>query len=159
MYRIAAFSVAFSLSLTANAQVLDSDNCHLDLAPPNSGEIFFATAKVTVAGRVYPRLSDIPADYSGCQVLWASINGERTTRSVTSFRTGRVVAVSPLPDGIPLCNAGEKAAETGCTSRKTAVQVSYPAGCAARTLESKTVPRDCIEAFRSEFTLHDRITD
>jgi hypothetical protein len=152
-------TLAFGLVPPAQAQEFNGENCRLSAPPANSGEIFLEVGKVTVAGRVYPRLSQIPGNYTGCQVLWASINGGRVARSVTLFEAGRVVSVNPLPDGIPLCEADEKVAETGCTSRKTAVPVSYPAGCAARVVESKAIPRDCIDALQAEFRLHDRIAD
>ena len=159
MRRIGTLTAALSLASAALAQDFEGENCRLNTPPPNAGEIFFDVGKVSAAGRVYPRLSQIPAGYTGCQVLWASINGGRVTRSTTLFEAGRVVAVRPIPDGIPLCEAGEKAGETGCTSRKTTVQVSYPAGCAAQALELKAVPKDCTEAFLAEFKLHDRLTD
>jgi hypothetical protein len=159
MRRMAALIFAFALVSPVLAQEFSSENCDVSDPPTNSGEIFYVVGKVSVAGRVYPRLSQIPANYTGCQVLWASINGGRVTRSVTLFEAGRVVSVRPLPDGIPLCQANEKVADTGCTSRKTTVQVSYPPGCAARVVESKSMPRDCIDAFQAEFKLHDRITD
>ena len=156
---VAAISVTLGLVLPCFAQEPNGQNCDLATAPSDAGEIFFTVGKVTAIGRVYPRLSEIPVNYTGCQILWASINSGRITRAVTFFRAGRVVSVSPVPDGIPLCATGEKSSDTGCTSRKIVVQVSYPAGCAARTLESKALPRSCAEAFEAEFKLHDQITD
>jgi len=159
MRLVASLPIALALASGATAQQFSGENCRLNAPPPDSGEIFFDIGKVSVAGRVYPRLSQIPSGYAGCQILWTSTNGGKVTRSVTLFEQGRVVSVDPVPDGIPLCKAGEKALDTGCTSRKTTVQVSYPTGCAARTVEARAVPRDCIAAFQTEFKLHDQITD
>jgi hypothetical protein len=133
-------------------------NCDVVEPPAGSGEIFHSIGKVLTAGRVYPRLSEIPAGYTGCQVLWSSINGGPRFRSVTYLDAGRVVATQPEPE-VPLCEAGEKAAETGCTARRYTLQVSYPPGCAARTLETKSLPMDCIAAFQAEFKLNDLIKD
>jgi hypothetical protein len=159
MQLVASLPIALALASSAGAQQFSGDNCQLSTPPLDSGEIFFDIGKVSGAGRVYPRLSQIPSGYAGCQVLWTSINGGGITRSVTLFDQGRVVSVDPVPDGIPLCKAGEKAIDTGCTSRKTAVQVSYPPGCAARTVKAKAIPRDCVAAFQAEFKLHDQIAD
>jgi len=158
--RLVALLVAtLVLASSATAEELKGDNCQLSVPPQGSGELFSSVGKVSVAGRVFPRLSELPNRYSGCQVAWVSINGGSITRSVTKFADGRVVAIDPVPDGIPLCQPGEKVADTGCTSRKTAVLVSYPPGCAARTVETMVVPGDCLASFQAEFTLHDQITD
>jgi hypothetical protein len=148
-----------AIAFSATAQDFIGENCQLDEPPQGSGELFLSVGKVSVVGRVYPRLSQISNRYSGCQVAWISINGGSVTRSVTKFVEGRVVAIEPVPDGIPLCAPGEKVADTGCTSRKTAVVVSYPPGCAARTMGAKLVPQDCLAAFQAEFKLHDQVAD
>ena len=155
----AAVFTALCFALPAIAQESRGANCTLSEAPLNSGELFFSSGKVELAGRVYPRLSEISADYTGCQVLWLSLNSGSVTRSVTFFQAGRVVSVNPAPDGIPLCEPGEKAANSGCTSRKEVVLVSFPNGCAARTAESRVIPKDCLDAFQAEFRIHDQIAD
>jgi hypothetical protein len=148
-----------SLSLGSSWATVQGENCGLPKAPPTAGEIFHAVGTTIVAGRVYPRLSAIPRNYNGCQVLWASTNNGPVSRSVTFFRDGRVVNVVPLPHGIPLCAAGENAAQTGCTPRRHTVQVSYPPGCAARTLAERGLPKDCVASFQAEFKLNDAIVD
>lgn len=156
--RFAAFLlVGVSTALPAAAQALKGENCDLISPPADAGEIFFATTKSTFAGRVYPRLSAVPRDYTGCQVLWALVNGERS-RSLTLFEAGRVVAISPVGFE-PLCRPGEKAAVVGCVPRKEAIQVSFPPGCAARTAEAKAIPSDCMAAFQAEFAIHDQIPE
>jgi len=159
--RLSHFSIAFSFALAfpCLAQETKGANCALETPPPAAGETFFATEKTTVAGRVYPRLSDLPERYTGCQILWSSVNGGRVMRSTTYFTDGRVVAVDPVPEGIALCKPGEKVADSGCTSRKDVVIVSFPPGCAARTLQDNAIPKDCMAAFHAEFKLHDRLTD
>ena len=159
LIRLAVALIATSLSYPAIARDFIGENCGLRTPPPSSGEIFFQVDKVSVNGYVYPRLSQLPSRYTGCQVNWLSSNGGPVTRVMTLFDSGRVVAVDPIPDGIPLCKAGEKVADTGCTSRKMVVLVSYPAGCAARVRETKALPKDCLEALQAEFKLQDRITD
>jgi hypothetical protein len=77
--------------------------------PPSAGEVAFSTATTSVSARVYPRLSDIPANYSGCQVLWATINGNKT-RTVVYLKEGRVESTDPAPK-VPLCAKGEKTNE------------------------------------------------
>lgn len=148
-----------SLAFGSSSATVAGENCELTEAPPTAGEIFHAVGTTIAAGHVYPRLSAIPRNYNGCQVLWASIDNGPISRSVTFFRDGRVVDVVPLPDGMPLCKTGEDAADTGCTRRRYTVQVSYPPGCAARTVAEKSVPKDCVAAFQAEFKLNDTIVD
>lgn len=150
---VALQTLACLFALPAAAQEPRGDNCEVLSAPESAGEIFFVIGKVSAAGRVYPRLSEIPANYTGCQTLWVSMNGGPVARTTTSFVGGRVVSVHPVPDGIPLCMVGEKAAQTGCTPRREVVQASFPAGCAARTVALKVMPEDCWAAFDSEYKL------
>lgn len=157
--RLVTLMISLSLSGYAFPVELKGENCDLSAAPSSSGEIFAAVGKTFLLGRVYPRLSEIPANYTGCQVLWSSTNNGHVTRSAAFFQAGRIVSVSPVPDGVPLCTVGEKAAETGCTSPKYVVQVSYPAGCAARAMELKRIPVDCAEAFMEEFKIHGKFAD
>ncbi|MBW8780166.1 MAG: hypothetical protein JF585_13300 [Burkholderiales bacterium] len=159
MRQLLALSISLAISFPCIAQEKRGENCDLETPPTTAGETFFGTDKLTVVGRVYPRLSEIATRYTGCQVVWISMNSRPATRSVTFFVDGRVVFVNPLPDDIPLCKADEKSAETGCTSRRSVVAVSFPPGCTARTHESKAIPKDCMDAFMAEFRLNDRIAD
>lgn len=86
--------VAFAAFLATSAQValaagFVGPNCDLAEPPEASGEIFNKVGTTTLAGRVYPRLSGIDAGYSGCQILWLSINGGPRQRSVAYIEAGR----------------------------------------------------------------------
>jgi len=159
LLRLIVFAAFF---LTGPQGVLAIDfiglHCEQEEPPEDAGEVFSIVGTTTVSGHVYPRLSRMGADYSGCQILWSSINGGPRQRSVVYLETGRVKATRPA-QVVPLCEPGEKAADTGCTRRRHMVQVSFPPGCQARTIAANSLPRDCLESFQAEFKLNDLIAD
>ena len=126
------------------------DACTLIKPPATAGELSFKSPTVALHSRTYPRLSEIPAGYTGCQVTRATINN-RSSRTVVYVLAGRVESVAPEP-APPLCAKGERSTKTGCTSRSQALQASFPAGCIARMVEGK-YPQDCIASFQSEHVL------
>ncbi|MGA0610579.1 hypothetical protein [Caldimonas sp. KR1-144] len=155
------FASIFALAYATFAIASDASgdpNCSLETPPADAGEIFHFFGGANVLGRVYPRLSAMPASYTGCQVLWSSIDGRPVVRTTTFIRGGRVVSSIPEPD-VPFCLPGEQPIDTGCRSRKGAFLVSYPPGCAARFIETRTVPQDCLRAFLDEYKLHDGIEE
>lgn len=142
----------------ASTDPFDGPNCHIAEPPAEAGDIFGGSAKASVAGKVFPRLSDLPANYSGCQVLWSTINNGPWYRSRLAVRNGRVEAVQPSPP-VPLCAEGERTIDTGCSPRQRALIVSFPPGCAKRTVETGAVPGDCIKEFQREFLIHDKLVE
>lgn len=134
-------------------------NCALQEPPEDAGELIPSTGRTKLAGRVFPRLSQIPVDYTGCQVAWIRIEGRATARSATLFRGGHVVSVTPTPMEGAVCERGERTAETGCDSLKYYLLVSYPPGCAARAVATGQVPQDCHKAFMDEFKTWDQFSD
>jgi len=155
-YAVLLLLCAFDVSALAQTSMRPGfvgKNCALTEPPPDSGEIFNQIGEVTIAGLVYPRLSQIPMNYTGCQVLWSSINGGPRHRFVTYIQAGRVTSIEPSPE-FPLCKVGENWRETGCTPRRETVRVSFPPGCAARTVETNALPKVCMESFEAEFRLN-----
>jgi hypothetical protein len=149
---------AAPLQVAWAAQPFRGTNCDIIEPPAEAGDIFHAVGKTQVAGRVFPRLSDLGTSYTGCQVLWSVINGGPRYRSLIYLRNGQVQALYPEPD-VPLCKKGEKTIETGCNPRQRALLVSYPPGCAARTVQSGTVPQDCVHEFNREFAIWDQLAE
>lgn len=159
------FALAALIAITATAFAREIEagkllgaNCDLGDPPTESGEIFMVLGRSQVYGRVYPRLSQLPKDYTGCQVLWASMNGGPTLRSVTLLLVGRVIAAQPAMD-LRFCGSNERASETKCTPRRTTLHVSYPPGCVANLIESKAMPTDCLDAMQKELTLYHLVRD
>ncbi len=146
----------FKFSACAVADQAIVDACVLAQAPSASGEIWFRSRSVAVDGRVYPRLSELPLGYTGCQVLWATVNG-KSSRTVTHIRDGKVLSVVPEPVP-PLCLKGERAAATGCTSRRGSLLVSYPSGCVAR-MANASFPPDCVASFMREHSIVDSLPE
>jgi hypothetical protein len=161
--RLLILILATTISAVASVQAAPTieftgPSCDLTEPPAEAGETFSKFGRVTTAGRVYPRLSEMPAEYTGYQILWSSINGAPRQRSVVYVQAGRVVSTQPPPD-VPFCKSGEKSAKTGCTPRREMLQVSFPPGCAARTVAANVLPKDCMESFQAEFKLHDVLKD
>ena len=161
MSRHAQFLVALSALLATaslvNAGEAPGDNaCTLAEPPPAAGELAFDTRKVKLEGRVYPRLSDLPPGYTGCQVLWTTINGQ-SARTVIRLQNGRVESIDPKIEE-PWCAKGEKSGKTGCYPRREALQVSFPPGCAARRV-SGAYPKECMDSFLTEHRILDATVD
>ena len=134
-------------------------NCALTDPPAEAGESFpMYRGDPVIFGRIYPRLSDIPTDYTGCQVLWATFENQRRTRSLLFLRKGEVAAKYPGPV-VPMCKPGERTLDTGCEPRQRALFVSFPAGCLKRTMELRDLPPDCKEEWRKEWRIHDALVE
>ena len=156
LIRILLGTLLSSAAICAAADQAAPDACTLAEAPATSGEVWFRSRTVAVDGRVYPRLSALPPGYTGCQVLWATING-KSSRTVTHIRKGKVASVVPEPVP-PLCLKGERTAVTGCTSRKGSLLVSYPSGCVARMANASFSP-DCVASFVHENSIVDGLPE
>jgi hypothetical protein len=138
------------------ADPASTNACTLKNPPSVSGELFLESGTVKVEGRIYPRLSELPARHTGCQVMWATING-RSSRTVVHVRSGKVESVEPEPLP-PLCAKGERTADTGCTSRARSLQVSFPSGCTAHMVAGK-VSKECMASFMNEHVLLDTMAE
>ena len=140
------------------AETPSEANCALQEPPEGAGELIPVAGRTESAGKVFQRLSQIPVDYTGCQVAWIR-DGRATARSATRFRGGHVVSVMPTPMEGDICERGERTAETGCDSLKYYVLVSHPPGCAARAAATGQIPQDCQKAFMDEFKIWDQFLD
>jgi len=147
--------VVASTSLLAGASPPEGENCDLASPPADAGEAHSHVAGAGVIGWIYPRLSTLPASYSGCQVLWY-MGPKQLQRSMLFLRNGRVQSIFPEPM-VPLCKVGEKTMDTGCAPRQRAMLVSFPAGCWARAKAEGKLPGDCLADFRREFAIHDTL--
>ena len=141
------------------AETPSQTNCALQEPPEEAGELIPVAGRTQSAGRVFPRLSQIPVDYTGCQVAWIRVDGQTTVRSATLVRSGHVVSVMPTPTEGAVCEQGERTVKTGCDSLRYYVLVSYPPGCAARAVATGQVPQDCHKAFMDEFKIWDQFSD
>lgn len=139
--------------------LFEGPNCKL-LEPPAEAGDFIAPkgTPVPMTGRIFPRLSSMPADYTGCQVLWSTINNGPRTRSLIALRSGRVEDVRPSPP-VPLCAAGEKTIDTGCSPRQLGLLPSFPAGCAKQAADTGRIPVDCMREFQRDYALLDAMQE
>jgi hypothetical protein len=131
-------------------------SCELVEPPMGAGELSMSVGGTKIEARVYPRLSDIPKNYTGCQLLWSNING-RSYRTTIRLNNGRVESTDPPPD-VPLCARGERSSVSGCYPRKQALQASFPAGCIAKRFDGRDT-RECKESFLHEHQILDAIED
>ena len=154
MRRSALFLSLLLTSITGVARA--GDACALAEPPAEAGEMFTTVGSTKIEARIYPRLSDLSSNYTGCQVLWATINGKKS-KTVVHLKDGRVMSTDPGPD-VPLCKSGERTGDTGCYPRKWALQASFPAGCTAKRTEGKHT-KECAESFEQEHRILDGIVD
>jgi hypothetical protein len=162
-FAVVKVSLAMLLSCVAGAalaaQPFEGPNCDLVEPPAEAGDVIAPDGSpVPLSGRVFPRLTDIPANYTGCQVLWSVINNGPRNRALIALRDGRVEAVRPSPP-VPLCAPGEKTIDTGCSPRQLGLLVSFPAGCARRAAEARRIPVDCMQAFQREYAIYDLLEE
>ena len=137
----------------------EGPNCTLLEPPIESGESFsMYEGQATFFVQIYPRLSELPPNFTGCQVLWATFNGRPRTRALLFLRNGQVEAKFPDPL-VPLCRPGERTIDTGCEPRQRALLVSFPPGCAARTVRLGKLPSECEEKWREEWRIHDALVE
>jgi len=142
--------------LVVAGEVLMGNACTLTEPPSDAGETALETRRVTLEARVYPRLSVLPPDYSGCQVLWTTING-KSARTIIRLVNGRIESTDPPPDE-PLCAKGEKTTVKGCYPRREALQASFPPGCVARRVGG-AFPKECMDSFLEEMRILDATVD
>jgi hypothetical protein len=150
-----AMLIAGSPGVAPAADLFDGPNCDLVEPPAEAGDVISPKGiHGTMSGRIFPRLSSMSPDYTGCQVLWSVINNGARYRSLIALRHGRVEAVRPDPP-VPLCASGEKTIDTGCSPRQRGLLISFPAGCAKRTVDLGVIPVDCMKEFLREAAIHD----
>lgn len=150
-----AMLLAGSAGVAPAADLFDGPNCDVVEPPAEAGDYISPKGVPgTVSGRIFPRLSSMPSDYTGCQVLWSVINNGPRYRSLIALRNGRVEAVRPDPP-VPLCASGERTIDTGCSPRQLGLLVSFPAGCAKRTVDLGVIPVDCMKEFQREYAIYE----
>jgi hypothetical protein len=149
-----ALVLGLSTSKATESPLPTGTNCALASgSPPNeAGELFDPfEGQISYLKRVFPRLSDLPPTYTGCQVMWTMRLPEigKPSVSVVYYEDGRATCVWPesFP---PICRAGTRESQ-GCMLAARAVIISFPVGCLARTLDNGKVPNDCFQSFNIEY--------
>jgi hypothetical protein len=72
------------ISAAASSLPLDAPNCSLSSPPSNAGEDKPHGALM----KFYPRAKDIPASYTGCQIVWLLRDGQWITFSRRYYAAG-----------------------------------------------------------------------
>lgn len=119
-----------------------ASNCSLAEPPRDAGEDFTHTA----TEKIYPRLKDMPKDYTGCQSVWLESAGGWTRMSTTFFRNGEPVIFEGF--AVPrVCLYENKRLREGppdsCPSPRVLANESMPSGCLARIKQTGKRPPDC----------------
>jgi hypothetical protein len=141
------------------ADLFDGPNCNVMEPPAEAGDFIAPKGSlVPMTGRIFPRLSSMPSDYTGCQVLWSVINNGPRSRTLIAIRGGRVEDVRPRPL-VPLCAPREKTIDTGCSPRQLGLLASFPAGCAGRAADAGRIPADCMQAFQRDYAILDAMEE
>lgn len=132
------------------ADPFSGPNCNVQTPPAQAGEVWNDDWAMVI----YPRASDMPINYTGCQVAWTKhVSGERQ-RYVTAIVNGRVEGVAPPPPFFPVCEDDENANKGNCRPRYLYLWASMPHGCAKRARDDAgRVPKDCTQGLLSEWAL------
>jgi hypothetical protein len=145
----AAVPTAANAQSVKDVVAVTEPNCAVDVAPAAAG--IAATPGGFVM--VYPRNAALPADYTGCKLLWV-VDGDRMLRFATLYfkagalrvaaahdirdRGARVDAACAFPEGKSLLPAaGRKLTDAGCAGF---------AGNEFQALHLPTWPRACLIA-------------
>lgn len=132
---------------TAGEPDAASLNCHLETPPADSGEMAGEGGQL----RIYPRSTEMPPHYSGCQTAWAE---DRSTHAwivmvQTHYLKGSVTELRTIDSlGEKLCRYNHGTRVEGprrCPSFKTANgrEASLPPGCLetlAHSAQDENVP-------------------
>lgn len=122
-----------------------ASNCALAAPPEAAGEILMH-GSVT---KVFPRLPDIEAKYTGCQMTWVSVDEEMVLASVVYFKKGRPSRIwSPaFDDGRNVCKYRKERLVSGppelCPGYEELAVPSMPPGCATKIAEGTAGEGEC----------------
>ncbi len=112
-------------------------NCNLVGPPANAGE----DENHRITYKIYPRIADMPKNYSGCQTLWGPRGDKWFPVSVVAIEHGYGVRVWVAGD--PVRNACRYkhgklvlGSERDCPSPEFLVMASVPAGCMQHVVDS-----------------------
>jgi len=117
-------------------------NCRLSEAPASSGEM----ASHGIEMRIFPRTKDMPANYSGCQTIWAYDHGSFVKTTQTSFVDGSAIELidftaehSERPRVCRYTNGHAIGTNSACPTFDTANtrESSLPRGCLERLKTSE----------------------
>jgi hypothetical protein len=150
-----------SVTTEANAGIPPTGpNCNIEEPPSGSGE-FDSSAKAQNKyskdevrfTKAYPRLSDMPPDYTGCQSIWTYTGGTSPSVRRVYFLSGQVASIWPPHEGRLeiICKAGEDGRETGCIRLSRFLVVSFPADCYKTAIKTGRVSDECVRAFESDY--------
>lgn len=137
----------------------DGPNCAYSEKPvAAAGEQYVQIGKETMFFRVFPRVSDIEPDYTGCQILWTAQTPDlsKITASLVYFEKGKAKSVWPNPPD-PMCKRDELTEATGCLLPASLIAVSFPAGCITRSIQEGKMPADCTESFKREYSFKEQV--
>ena len=120
-------------------------SCIATEPPRESGE-FAAHAQLA---RVYPRKSQLGANYTGCQTIWLQ-EGNHVSIARLHLKSGTVIAME-LPGQMCRYTAGRSLPGNSSECASTAPEVfpSEPAGCISSGQNKSHSGAECIDDFES----------
>ena len=129
-------------------------NCGLVTPPSSAGYVSVITPKSTMSLRVFPRLTDIPSDYTGCQVAWVSQTPDLSAIKIVRIYIvdGRAISIQPLPLD-PMCKRGENSKETGCRYPAHFLAISSASACEMRPFDKSARSTECLTEISRERNL------
>jgi hypothetical protein len=141
----AVLLLAISLAL-ADPTTPAGLNCDLQHPPIGSGEEMNHGFTL----KVFPRVKDMPKEYTGCQVMWAPTANGMERFSITYIERGDAVRIwSPDSPTDPSysCTYRNGAVVSGdgpkCVSPLVLLKRSLPPGCVERSMQAGRLLEDC----------------
>lgn len=123
-------------------------NCELTQPTEAAGELPVSSQDFDVFARVYPRLTEIFAGYTGCQAIWAESSGLRGKPYFLVIERGEVAGIWPKASD-RLCRKGEDT-RIGCRDPLMVLMPTYPAGCLQQAKVEGRLSAECAAAFTAE---------
>lgn len=150
MYKyLASLVVLFSISLPSFAadDHPSGTNCELQSPPATAGEEMSHGATF----KIFPRARDINASYTGCQFMWATMQGQVVLVSVSAIEKGYVTRLwspSSKVNDPAECRYKEgklvRGSERSCPAPKFLLIKSMPAGCVERSMAAGGLAEGCV---------------
>lgn len=149
---ILVFILAFNCAFAGAVSRPMGKNCDLASPPNEAGEVAVHGSAI----RVFPRLRDISATYSGCQAVWMPAENGWTLVTLTEVKNGDLIRIwSKNPSEPENCFYAKGRVTSGnaskCVAPEFLLQKSMPIGCVERIRQavardglSAAHPKECI---------------
>lgn len=123
-----AIGMFFALALMSSSALCANDepqglNCSMIEPPAQAGETYF----IGILANVFPRKSEIPASYTGCQTMWIWDDNRYIFDHKIVFKNGKALGLWSLETNFQSFDGCEKSKE--CEIFNTLPYSSYPKNC------------------------------